>query len=316
MTLSPALSIVIPVYNGAAWIRATLDSVLGQSFAAWEIVIVDDGSPEPVAPHVERYLTDPRIRLIRQPNGGADRARNVGFEHASAGSRFVLFLDQDDLLEATALAAMVTYLDSHPDVGLVFCDRTVVDAQNRVMDEYRGDRIPRFVPSALGVRRLRDDEPDTPFLSFFAYNIAVPSGALMRREAFELAGPWDERLDFYGDDDMWMRLALVTRTHYLPEPLLRRRLLATGISRSPSAEERFRKCQRIFMDKWHAPAWLPAEHRRMVAAAKRFKEGRVLPYLWLAWAVERARRRQPVEAAKCVLRAGRQLAFHGVRGAP
>jgi glycosyltransferase involved in cell wall biosynthesis len=308
------VSVVVPVYMAEPWIGSTIESVRAQTLAAWEMVIVDDGSPSDQRPAVQRFLdTDSRIRFFRQPNGGADQARNAGFAQVAPGVDFVLFLDQDDLLETDALETMAGYLDANPDAGMAFCDRTIIDSENLPIDIYLGDRIPRFVPHSLWVRRLPDNHPQTPLMSFFAYNIAVPSGTMLRTSIFAATGGWDERLDFYGDDDMWVRMTLISQAHYLPRPLLRRRVHGKQLTRSPRAEARLREARAIYLHKWRSPDWLPAEQQALIRQAWRFKEGRVLPSLWFSWARERLRRRDFAEAVKCLLRGLRQLAMHGPR---
>lgn len=310
--MTPRVSIVVPVYQAERWIGSTIESVQGQTLADWEMVIVDDGSPTDQRRVVQRFLdSDSRIRFFRQANGGADQARNAGFAHVTPGVDFLLFLDQDDLLEPEALETMARYLDANPEAGMAFSDRTVVDGENLPLDVYVGDRIPRFVPHSLWVRRLPDNHPRTPLMSFFAYNIAVPSATMLRSSIFAATGGWDERLDFYGDDDMWLRVTLISQAHYLPLALLRRRVHGTSLTRSPRAEARFREARAIYLQKWRSPDWLPAEQQELIRQAWRFKEGRVLPYLWFGWARERLRRRDFAEAVKCVLRGVRQVAVHG-----
>ena len=91
---SVKVSVIMPAYNSEVYIRESIDSVLAQTFADFELIVVDDGSTDTTAAIVESY-TDSRIRLIRQPNRGVSVARNTGLE-ASQG-QFITFLDSDDL---------------------------------------------------------------------------------------------------------------------------------------------------------------------------------------------------------------------------
>lgn len=99
---TPMISVVIPVYKTEKYLRETVDSVKAQTFEDWEIVLVDDGSPDN-APAIcdELADADPRISVIHKPNGGLSSARNAGID--AAAGRFVLFLDSDDILEPNAL---------------------------------------------------------------------------------------------------------------------------------------------------------------------------------------------------------------------
>lgn len=115
--VSPTVSVVIPAYNGARWLPATLDSLTAQTLTDWEAIVVDDCSPDEGAALVEAW-PDPRVRLVRMPqNGGPVRARNTGV--AAARGRHIAGLDQDDLCRPERLAAQVAYLDTHPDCALL-----------------------------------------------------------------------------------------------------------------------------------------------------------------------------------------------------
>ncbi|QDA59340.1 glycosyltransferase family 2 protein [Hymenobacter jejuensis] len=103
MSTTPYFSVVIPTYNRASFIPATLDSVLAQQFADFEVLIVDDGSTDDTAAVVKRY-TDPRLLYLPKANGERGAARNYGF--AKARGEYVLFLDSDDRFLPQHLATL------------------------------------------------------------------------------------------------------------------------------------------------------------------------------------------------------------------
>lgn len=106
------VSIIIPVYNVRDYIMETIGSVLMQTYANWELLLVEDGSTDGTAETVEQYLAgkqDPRIRLLRQPsNQGAARSRNRGLREARG--RYIAFLDSDDLWEPEKLERQLAFL--------------------------------------------------------------------------------------------------------------------------------------------------------------------------------------------------------------
>ena len=110
----PRISVVIPLYNKASSIAAAAASVLGQTFADLELIVVDDGSTDGSA-SVIRALGDRRVRLIAQANAGPGAARNRGL--ADAAGEYVAFLDADDEWEPAFLQLAATALDAHPDCG-------------------------------------------------------------------------------------------------------------------------------------------------------------------------------------------------------
>ena len=98
----PAISIIIPVYNVERFLERCLDSVLAQTWRDWEVVCVNDGSPDSSQAILERYASgDSRIKIVNKPNGGLSDARNVGLKNA--GGEFIVDLDSDDFIHPQTL---------------------------------------------------------------------------------------------------------------------------------------------------------------------------------------------------------------------
>ena len=91
---SPFFTIIIPVYNGAKYINVVLHELFEQTNSSFELIIVDDGSTDDTEVQIQPYLSDSRIRYLRQSNKGVSAARNKGVEHANG--KFLIFLDCDD----------------------------------------------------------------------------------------------------------------------------------------------------------------------------------------------------------------------------
>lgn len=134
------VSVVIPAYNAAQWIARTLESVQAQTHENLEILVVDDGSSDNGPAIVEQFAArDPRIRLIRQPNGGVARARNTGWKQAK--SDYIAFVDADDLWTRDKTERQLAILlDPEKPVGLVYSRYVMIDGQDRVI--YRWDDTP------------------------------------------------------------------------------------------------------------------------------------------------------------------------------
>jgi len=169
LRLAPAellVSVIVPAYNAAATIDATLESVRGQSYRHLEVLVIDDGSTDDTAARVERHAAaDPRVRLLRQPNAGVAAARNRGLRAASGA--YVAPVDADDLWHPHKIERQVRMFEhGPPSLGLVYTWYAVIDAEGRVM---RGTS-----PSLQG-----DVQLDLMRLGNFVGNA---SSALIRRE--------------------------------------------------------------------------------------------------------------------------------------
>jgi len=122
---TPTFSIITPMYNGAALVGATIDSVLRQTVGDWEMIIADDCSPDGGAgiKAVQQYANaDPRIKIIVSPkNRGSSGTRNLAMEHARG--RYIAFLDSDDIWDDNYLERMSTHINSNNDeeVAIYFC---------------------------------------------------------------------------------------------------------------------------------------------------------------------------------------------------
>ncbi|MDD3369025.1 MAG: glycosyltransferase family 2 protein [Lachnospiraceae bacterium] len=112
------ISIIVPVYNAEKYIAHTIQMVQNQSYADWELLLVNDGSKDGSVAVIEEYLSDSRIHLLQMPqNGGAARARNMGIEMAHG--RYLAYLDADDVWMADKLEKELAFLQSK-DAAFVF----------------------------------------------------------------------------------------------------------------------------------------------------------------------------------------------------
>ncbi len=125
MENSGLISVIIPVYNVEAYLRECVDSVLGQTYQNFEIILVDDGSKDGSPAICDEYANrDGRIRCIHKQNGGASTARNVGLD--AAIGQFVFFLDSDDWLEPETLERLYRAIEED-EIDFSFCEAAAVD---------------------------------------------------------------------------------------------------------------------------------------------------------------------------------------------
>jgi glycosyltransferase involved in cell wall biosynthesis len=150
----PAVSVVVPAYNAQKYIQDCLRSILEQDYPRLQVIVVDDGSTDDTAAHVQA-LNDARVLYKRQPNSGSAVARNLGVEMADGD--YVAFCDSDDLWAPQRLRQQVAYLQAHVDCDAV-CGRfmAVPDSFTRAdaaAQQYQADLLPD--PSKSGHTYLR-----------------------------------------------------------------------------------------------------------------------------------------------------------------
>ncbi|UPT74556.1 MAG: glycosyltransferase family 2 protein [Elusimicrobiota bacterium] len=189
---APRVSVVIPAYAAAAFIERTLDSVAAQTYRSFELIVVDDGSPDDTKSVVDRWLarTGTPGACVRRPNGRIAAARNTGLKEAKG--ELIATLDHDDLWTPDKLARCVAEFDAHPGTVLVGHHTDVV--QDGVVRgiERKGPAVPGMYDRLL-----------------FEANAVAPSGAVFRRDKALEIGGFRERPEYntVEDYDFWMRLA-------------------------------------------------------------------------------------------------------------
>jgi glycosyltransferase involved in cell wall biosynthesis len=128
------VSVIVPVYNAEKYVVATIQSVLNQTYQNFELLIIDDGSPDRSI-ELCRQFTDPRIKIICQENRGVAAARNHGIRLAQG--EYIAFLDADDLWLPTKIAKHINHLQSDPSIGISYSYSTLIDAKDKPLGLYQ-----------------------------------------------------------------------------------------------------------------------------------------------------------------------------------
>lgn len=202
----PKVSVVMPVYNVEAYVAEAVQSVLAQTYADFELIIVDDGGQDRSIAICQGF-DDPRIRIVHQTNRGLAGARNTGI--LAACGDYVGFLDSDDRWLPEKLALHVIHLDTNPDVGVSFCPSRFIDLHGQPMRIKQMPKLDNIVPEDIFCRNP-------------VGNGSVP---VIRREALAaIAFPhpkewarlcyFDESLRQSEDIECWLRLALIGRVRF------------------------------------------------------------------------------------------------------
>jgi GT2 family glycosyltransferase len=211
------VSIVTPVYNHGRFIAACIESVLGQSYQDWELLIIDDGSADGTAEVIRRY-SDPRIRYFHQENRGIEAlAHTYNRALALARGELIAILEGDDTWPSHKLAAQVARFDD-PEIVLAFGEETDIDVHDRrAKSSSRTSRRRRKLPwSILFNDPVRSSTPH--LLTMEGQSFIPPVTVVIRKSALEAIGGFQYVPGICPTDvATFLRLSLVGKFHYTEE---------------------------------------------------------------------------------------------------
>lgn len=214
----PRISVVIPTYNSRAIVRDAIHSVLAQTLAPLEVIVVDDGSTDGTAESLAGL--DPRVRCLRQANAGPARARTVGASNARGD--WIALLDADDVWLADKLERQWAAA-SKVGADAVFCSLIWPTPRGEIIEGYAGSTLrEHLLPAMLKRNALAGG----------------CSSMLIRRETFERLGGFDKTYEPCEDRDLFIRIADACRVAYVREPLVRRRVGPVQFGGNPVANHR------------------------------------------------------------------------------
>jgi glycosyltransferase involved in cell wall biosynthesis len=227
--LQPLVSVVVPCYNHGQYLAQTIESIHTGSYANYEILIVDDGSADPHTHQVLALLAQhPKVKVLRQPNGGPAQARNTGI--AQAEGEFLFFVDADNWAKPTYIEQGVAVLQANPAVGVVYADALLV-----------GERDKRWATATDGnVWKSQEFDLKKLYEGNFIDNCTV-----VRKDALAQVGGYepDRTIQGWEDWELWLRMAKAGwQFHYLGQPLFYYRTLpGSVISLASGCEKRMSK---------------------------------------------------------------------------
>src|SRR5579864_5343722 len=214
----PKVSVVVPNYNHARFLRQRLDSIVGQSFQDFELILLDDCSTDDSRLILREYAGDPKVRMaFNEKNSGSTfRQWNKGV--GLARGEYVWIAESDDYSDERLLQRLVKVLDDEPEVTLAHCRSWQVSEdgrQNGFMDSYF-----RFLDAHRWTADFLADGHEECRSSFLCTNpVPNASAVVFRKAIYERVGGADENLRLCGDWKLWAAMAFEGKIAYLGEPL-------------------------------------------------------------------------------------------------
>jgi glycosyltransferase involved in cell wall biosynthesis len=244
-----SISVVLPVRNGARYLREALDSVLAQTVTKLEVVVVDDGSTDET-PEILRSYRDERLRVVRQEPAGLVAALNRGVAEAHADA--LVRMDADDVSLPHRLERQVALLRSDHRVALVGCGVETMDESGHTLDSW-------LLPSDDASLRRR----------LLLRNVFTHGSVVVCRHALSAAGGYRDDYGANEDYDLWRRIARDWRLAAVPEVLYRYREHSEAVTKTDVAR-RVTERERLRNELWSDEALLsvlPGERDRVEARA-------------------------------------------------
>jgi glycosyltransferase involved in cell wall biosynthesis len=252
------------VYNGQAHLREAIESILSQTLQQLEFIIVDDGSTDDTLRIIDAYRhNDSRIRVYTQPNRGLSTALNVGLKLSRAS--FIARMDADDVSDANRLELQVKFLRDNPHIA-------AVGAFARFIDEDGGSRGTLKLPISFDEIRWR--------LMFS--NVMVHPSVIIRKEALESIGGYNEAFTYAQDFELWVRLVKSGyRLGNIPEPVLSYRVHPSQVSaHQVDAQSAFATSAAALYIQFILGDAISTDLIAVVAQIFRRERGYILPTTW------------------------------------
>jgi glycosyltransferase involved in cell wall biosynthesis len=190
--ISPLVTVIIPAYNAARFLPATINSVQQQTYANWELLIINDGSTDDTVEVVKKYQEkNPCIQLINQCNQGVSQARNLGIEKSQG--QFIAFLDADDQWHPDKIQQHIKHFQFHPRLGVSFSQVEILNQAGEPTGQVSSSRLHHLKPE-----HLLSENPTT-----------TTSNWVVRREVFAQVGGFAPDMS-YSEDLEWLLRVMCT----------------------------------------------------------------------------------------------------------
>lgn len=301
----PRVSVAIPNYNYARFLPQRIESVLGQTYTDFELILIDDGSTDGSVDVMKRYLSDPRVTALVESKRNSFKMFqqwNKGVSYARG--EYVWIAESDDYADPRLLERLVGVLDANPNVGLAYCQSNLVDPEGVLL----GSEL-QLTASLDEHRWLADYVADgrEECRKYFIRRCIIPnaSAVVFRRELYQRVGGADERMMQSGDWMTWSKMVLESDIAFVAEPLnfyrkhqtrTRRTVWTTGrmnlefykvmgfiASRVDPDPDALREARAVMRSVWLNPAyfgrWSYGMHLRILPAAVRFDRQVIIPFL-------------------------------------
>ena len=208
----PKISVVLPVYNSEKYLAEAIKSILAQDFTDFELIIIDDGSTD-ASLNAAKSFSDKRIKIFKEDKIGITKALNLGIQRSSG--EYIARMDADDVSASDRFSEQVSFMDSHPEVGLTGAWYYYIGAKGEIIEAQTPPTTSREIKKG-----------------FFYYAPIIHSIAMIRRQALLEVGLYNEHYIYAQDRDLFLRISAKWDLAVIPKYLFSFRVSSDSITRS------------------------------------------------------------------------------------
>lgn len=220
---SPVISVILPTYNCANFLPHSIQSILSQTYNSYEIIVVDDGSTDNTKEVLNPFMQ--RINYIKlEQNKGLPAARNIGIK--SAQGKYIAFIDADDIWLPEKLQTDIEYLETYPEISMVYSKHINIGENGRPID---GDTRKRLPSGNIFIQLFSEQ------------NFIITSSVVVKKDVFETTGLLDEQLFNCQDWDMWLRIAFYFKAAGINKTLVKYRHNPHSLSKNRNNVLKYQK---------------------------------------------------------------------------
>ena len=273
MSNAVPVSVCLPIFNGALYVRDAIRSILNQTVSPQEIIVSDSGSSDGSENIVREELRKAQATVIILPTKTRGMVANWNSAIRAASGKYIKFLFQDDVLHSTCLEEMVKLAESDARIGLVFSPRNLV-IEPSVEDDWIARWLLQHRNLSTAFGNLKTNQHGSSLLRSPQLlqqplnKIGEPTAVLVRTDLFDRIGLFNENMRQLVDMEMWIRLMATSHVGYIPTALSSVRVHARQATSGHTAEEidRFEKDR--LQDTLRTPAIYPLLHWRVKCALR------------------------------------------------
>ena len=236
------VSVCVPIYNGALYIRDAIESILNQTVIPQEIIVSDSGSSDGTVNIIRDYADRTRIKLNILPTKTPGMVANWNSTIRAASGKYIKFLFQDDLLHVNCLEEMVKVAESDERIGLVFSQRNLLIEPSAEGDVFTTWLL-RYQNLSAALGELKTSQPGPSLLRSQDLlheplnKIGEPTAVLIRTSALRKVGLFNEKMRQLVDMEMWVRIMAISHVGYISKPLASLRVHPRRASNRHAAEQ-------------------------------------------------------------------------------